>query len=68
MNLHASSRSSKARGAHHGGAPCTADRPQVTLPATTDGQPYVSRLATRAALYADLHALLAAAPRSQTRS
>lgn len=35
------------------------DRPAVSLPALVERQPYVSRLATRAALYADLQALLA---------
>ncbi len=42
-----------------------------TLPATREGQPYVSRLATRAALYAELRSLLAAVeaavPRAEYR-
>lgn len=45
--------------------------PGVVLPATQAGQPYVSRLATRAAFYAELHSLLAAVegavPRAEYR-
>lgn len=51
--------------------PHASGRPVAALPATANGQPYVSRLATRASLYADLQALLAAVrepvPRAQYR-
>jgi hypothetical protein len=49
----------------------TTERLVVNLPATTNEQPYVSRLATRASLYADLQSLLAAVrepvPRAEYR-
>jgi hypothetical protein len=41
-------------------APRNNGRPVIGIAATDNDQPYVSRLATRASLYADLQALLAA--------
>ncbi|MBK8482435.1 MAG: DUF1819 family protein [Proteobacteria bacterium] len=52
----------------NGGLPVS---PAFTFPATREGQPYVSRLASRAAFYAELHSLLAAVegavPRAEYR-
>jgi hypothetical protein len=42
-------------------------RAPITVPAMRDSQPYVSRIATRASLHADLQALLTAVPVPVTR-